>query len=196
MQGLQGLDLGWSHALFALVLAAEATQRLVELWVSRARQKQRGTAGVQPVRETAWRFMVLTHALLFVLPPLEVLLLGRAWNWALAAPVLVLYALAKVLRVWALSSLGKAWNARIVKPTAVVAHGPYRFIRHPNYLVVITELAVIPLIHTAYLSAVVLSVINAAVLWARIGAEEKTLFSLPGYREAMGDKARFVPGLF
>ncbi|MBI5495026.1 MAG: hypothetical protein HY904_08350 [Deltaproteobacteria bacterium] len=189
-------DLTWTHALFAAVLGVEGLQRLVELWVSRQRQVQRGKDGVAPVPETAWGFMILVHVLLFVLPPLEVLLLKRPFLWAVGGPALVLYALAKVLRWWALSTLGRSWNARIVKPNTVVAEGPYRFIRHPNYLVVITELAVIPLVHTAWLSAVVLSVVNGLVLFARIRKEEETLFSIPGYREVMGGKARFVPGLF
>lgn len=189
-------DLSWTHGVFAAVLAVEALQRLVELKVSRDRQSDRAQDGVRPVGEWAWGVMVLVHTLLFVLPPLEVLLWARPFAWAVAGPALALYGLAKVLRWWALSTLGRAWNARIVKPNTVVAEGPYRFIRHPNYLVVITELAVIPLVHGAWVSSIILSLTNAVVLFARIRKEEQTLFSIPGYREAMGSKARFVPGIF
>jgi methyltransferase len=187
--------LSWTHGLFAVVLGAEGMQRLVELWVSKQRQQERGDASA-PVREAAWFFMVLLHALLFVLPPLEILLLNRPFLWAVAGPALVALGLAKVLRWWALSTLGKAWNARIVRPNTVVAEGPYRFIRHPNYLVVIVELVAVPMVHTAWMSALVLTVMNGLVLLARIKKEEETLFSIPGYREAMGPKARFVPGVF
>ena len=188
--------LNWTHGLFALVLGAEGLQRLVELWVSKKRQVERGQSGVAPVREAAWYFMVLLHALLFVLPPLEIVAFNRPFLWAVAGPSLALLLFAKVLRYWALSTLGKSWNARVVKPNTVVAEGPYRFIRHPNYLVVIIELAVVPLLCTAYFSALFLSVMNALVLFARIRTEEETLFSIPGYREAMGGKARFLPGVF
>ncbi len=189
-------ELTWTHLLFAAVLGVEGLQRLVELKVSKDRQDHRGSQGTNPVAERAWLWMVVTHSLLFVLPPLEVLAFHRPFVWAVAAPALALYGAAKVLRYWALSTLGKAWNARIVAPNTVVSGGPYRFIRHPNYLVVITELAVIPLVHTAWVSALVLSAMNAAVLVARIKREEETLFSIPGYREAMGHKARFLPGVF
>lgn len=189
-------QLTWTHALFFAVLAVEGTQRVVELVVSKRRQNDRGQQGVAPVAEWAWALMVVVHSTLFILPPLEVLFFNRPFTWALAGPALALYAGAKVLRYWALSTLGKAWNARIVKPNAVVTEGPYAFIRHPNYLVVITELAVIPLIHGAWWSAAFLTVVNGIVLAARIPKEEETLFSVPGYREAMGSKARFVPGIF
>lgn len=184
-------SLTWTHALFAAVLAVEGMQRIGELIVSRRRQMER-----PPVGENAWVPMVVLHALLFILPPAEVLFLGRPFSWAVAGPSLAVLALAKVLRWWALSTLGKAWNARIVKPVAVVAEGPYRFIRHPNYLVVITELVVVPMVHTAWMSALALTVFNALVLVSRIKKEEETLFSIPGYREAMENKARFVPGVF
>jgi len=187
--------LTWTHGLFALVLGAEGLQRIVELLVSKARKSDRATDGVKPVGETAWLFMVLTHALLFILPPLELLLFERAFSWTVAGPALVLLVGAKFMRYWALSTLGKAWNARVLKPNHVVQEGPYRFIRHPNYLVVITELMVVPLIHTCWLSSLFLTVLNGAVLNARIRTEEEMLFTLPGYKEAMGNKARFIPGL-
>ncbi|MEW5854820.1 MAG: isoprenylcysteine carboxylmethyltransferase family protein [Myxococcota bacterium] len=189
-------ELTWTHALFVAVLGVEGLQRIVELIVSKKRQGERAGDGVKPVREAAWYFMVATHALLFIAPPLEVLVFNRPFSWSVGGPALLMLGLAKVLRWWALSTLGKSWNARVVAPSRVVAEGPYRFIRHPNYLVVITELAVIPLIHTAFLSAILLSVMNGLVLMARIKTEEETLFSIPGYREAMGNKPRFVPGLF
>ena len=75
----------------------------------------------------------------------------------------------------------------------MVSSGVYSYIRHPNYLAVVIELACIPLIHTAWLSALFLSSTNAIVLFFRIREEEKLLFSLPGYREAMGGKPRLIP---
>jgi methyltransferase len=187
---------GGIHWVFLVVLVAEGGQRLFELLVSRRRQTEQAQSGVQPVRERAWYFMVATHALLFLAPPIEIIVMGRPFVWTVALPALAVLGLAKGLRYWALSTLGKSWNARVLAPHRVVTEGPYRFIRHPNYLVVVIELAVIPLVHSAWLSAVLLSVLNGMVLLARIQTEEKTLFALPGYREAMGPKARFVPGLF
>lgn len=188
--------LTWTHALFVAVLAVEGLQRIIELVVSKRRQQDRGQQGVAPVAEWAWALMVVVHTTLFIFPPMEVLAFNRPFSWGVAGPALALYGAAKVLRWWALSTLGKAWNARIVKPNAVVTEGPYAYIRHPNYLVVITELAVIPLIHGAWMSSLFLTVVNGIVLAARIPKEEETLFTVPGYREAMGNKARFFPGVF
>jgi methyltransferase len=188
-------EITWTHVLFGAVLAIEGAQRIVELVVSKRRQEARAGEGTQTTRERVWLLMVITHVLLFVLPPLEVFLLHRPFLAEVGGPALVIYGLAKVLRWWALSTLGKSWNARVVAPNTVVSGGPYRFIRHPNYLVVIAELLVIPLVHTAYLSSLVLTVVNAVVLAVRIPTEEKVLFTIPGYREAMGGKARFIPGI-
>ena len=100
------------------------------------------------------------------------------------------------LRVWTLRTLGAMWNVRIVEPAAVVVAGPYRFIRHPNYAIVVAELFVLPLAHSCWVTLIALSSLNALVLFFRIRAEERVLFALPGYAEKMGSKARFIPGLF
>jgi methyltransferase len=78
----------------------------------------------------------------------------------------------------------------------VVTDGPFRWIRHPNYLAVFLELLAIPLIHTAWLTASAGALAHVGVLRSRIAAEEKMLLTHPAYREAMGDKSRFVPGIF
>jgi methyltransferase len=77
-----------------------------------------------------------------------------------------------------------------------VTTGPYRFIRHPNYVAVILEFAALPMAGGAWLSALVLSALNGLVLWDRIRDEERLLAAVPGYEEALGGRARFLPGLF
>jgi len=94
-------------------------------------------------------------------------------------------------------SLGPAWNARaVVDPSqAVVVRGPYRWIRHPNYLAVLLEFTAIPLAFGAPLSWVVLNLLHAPLIVRRIQAEERALHALPGYAAAMETKARFLPRL-
>jgi methyltransferase len=75
-----------------------------------------------------------------------------------------------------------------------VVGGPYRWIRHPNYLAVCTEIAALPLVHTAWLTAVVFSVLNAALLRVRIGAEERALASVSSYGEDFAGHPRMMPG--
>jgi methyltransferase len=80
-------------------------------------------------------------------------------------------------RLWVLRTLGPRWTTRIiVLPGApLVAGGPFRFVRHPNYLVVIGEIAVLPLVFGLWQLALIFSVLNAVVLWIRIRAEERAL---------------------
>ena len=104
-------------------------------------------------------------------------------------------ALAQGLRYWAIHSLGPFWNVRvIVVPGApAITGGPYRFLRHPNYLAVIAEGIAVPLIHTAWLTAILFTLANAVVLAVRIRCEEGARARHCAYRERLGDRPRFVP---
>jgi methyltransferase len=84
------------------------------------------------------------------------------------------------LRIWVLATLGRRWTTRIIiLPGApLVTGGPFRFLRHPNYTVVIGEIAVLPLVFGLIGVAVVFSVLNAAMLWVRIGSESRALYGL------------------
>lgn len=192
--------MGWlsAHSLeaFLVVLALMGAARIAELLVARRLTAQAGARGERPRREPIFVVMVVLHALPFALAPLEVILLERPFVPALFVACTAALALLALGRVWTLQTLGARWNVRIVKPDAVVVTGPYRFIRHPNYAIVIAELALLPLVHSAWLTCIALSTLNAFVLWRRIPAEERVLFEVPGYREAMASKKRFVPGLF
>lgn len=181
---------------FAALLGVVAIVRVGELVVSRIRMARKP----QDVVQEPWLFplMVATHVGLLTLPLLEVQLLGipfRPWLAILAGVVLVL---ATVLRVWTLYTIGGAWNVRVVRPGGdqIATTGPYRFIRHPNYLVVILEIVALPLVHGAVLSAVGLTVLNGIVLFRRIRTEEATLSGVPAWVAAMADKKRLIPGVF
>lgn len=180
-----------SVVAFGLVLALVGLLRLVELAVSARRARGRPVV----VEPGAWVAMVLLHVASVTAPVLEVVLLDRPLVPWLTAAALVVLALATGLRVWALGTLGKAWNVRVVVPDeqAVVTTGPYAWIRHPNYLVVILELAALPLLHGAWLSSLVLSAWNGLVLARRIPTEEAALARSPAWRAAMADRPRFVP---
>ena len=93
--------------------------------------------------------------------------------------------------------MGRGWNARATVPAAleVVDSGPYRWIRHPNYVAVAAEMAALPLAGSAPICAATLSCANAVILAQRIRAEERLLAQVPGYSARMGQKPRFVPRL-
>ncbi len=101
--------------------------------------------------------------------------------------------LAQMLRYWAVATLGARWNTRIITEANArpVTAGPYRFVRHPNYLAVIIEMACVPLIHGCWITAIVFSLGNAVMLAIRISAEEAALGD--SYMRAMRDRPRFIP---
>jgi methyltransferase len=142
--------------------------------------------------------MVALHTAVILLPPIEVLTLNRPFLPALATAAVALLALATALRIWTLRTLGKGWSVRVVPPdpNGIVTHGPYRYIRHPNYLAVLLEVFALPLFHTAWISCLVLSLLNAWILGKRIRTEEQVLSTLPAWRTTMADRARLLPGLF
>lgn len=146
--------------------------------------------------------MVLMHVLWFVSLCLEPLVFERSVSYLLALPSAALFLGAQILRLWTLKALGSHWNISIMSPASAesktgeapyVCSGPYRFIRHPNYLAVIIELAALPLVGGAYITALTFSAANALLLSRRIRREEEYLFSRRGYCEAMREKGRFLP---
>jgi len=140
--------------------------------------------------------MVAAHVGLCTLPLLEVATLRRRPR----APLLWtgVLGVATALRWWSIRTLGSTWNVRAVVPDDLrpVSSGPYRFVRHPNYLAVSLEFLALPLAGGAVFSALALSLLNAGLLFDRIREEERLLARVPGYEEAFEGRARLIPGLF
>lgn len=178
-----------------LLLAFVVVQRLLELALSRRHLARQSAAARASEGPGAWLAMVAVHVAVIVLPLAEHLGLGTRAGPGLFWSSLALFAAAQVVRYWALGTLGASWNARAVVDPArgFVARGPYRFVRHPNYVAMIAEVIAIPLALGAWRSALVLNLVHAWVLARRIRAEERQLFALPGYADAMGGKGRLWP---
>ncbi|HUY09798.1 MAG TPA: isoprenylcysteine carboxylmethyltransferase family protein [Candidatus Dormibacteraeota bacterium] len=178
---------------YGVLVGALALQRRRELALSRRLEAGR------PGRRAAARsfpFMVAAHIGLFLLPSLEIRLAHRRPRWA--GLWVGLLAAATGLRWWSIRSLGDQWNVRAAVPDDLqpVCVGPYRWIRHPNYLAVILEFAALPMAGGAWVTAIGLSAWNGAVLVDRVRAEEALLAEIPGYRQAFAGKARLIPGIF
>jgi methyltransferase len=180
---------------FPALLVAVGLGRLIELGISRRRQRRLSDAGVALVPERHFRAMVLLHTGVLAAAALEVRLLKRPFVRPLALPMALLFLSANALRWWVIASLAEHWNVRVMDSVArgVVTRGPYRWIRHPNYLAVFVELLALPLIHAAWLTALLGGVAHVWVLRRRITAEEAILMAHPAYRRAMGTKPRFLP---
>ena len=136
--------------------------------------------------------MKLLHLLWFIAMPLEVFLLDRPFRWSLFGMAFLLLIIGQVLRYAAITTLGWRWSVRIVTVPDLppVTGGIYRYIRHPNYLGVALELAAVPLLHGAYLSALFFSVANALLLVVRIREEERSLTEENDYRAYFGPTKR------
>lgn len=186
-------------SLAAAVLTVTALLRLWELYVSRRRARAEIAAGrASPIREPAYPLMVALHAGWWAGCAAEPVLAQRSWQPGVAVPALLVWVGALALRFWLIAALGPLWNVRLLRraPQPVVTGGPYRFIRHPNYLAVILELAAVPLALGAYGTALLAGLVNAGVLWRRIRLEEAYLFSVPEYAAAFSNKKRLIPLLF
>lgn len=183
-----------SELLYCALLALVCGERLVELGLSRRNLRRALARGGLEVGQGHFRVMAALHLAFLAACAAETVGLHRPFAWALAAPMLALAVAAQLLRYWAISTLGERWNTRIViVPGAPpVVGGPYRYVRHPNYVAVVIELFALPLIHGAWWTAVVFSVANAALLTVRIRAEEQALGA--AYQQAFAGRPRFVPG--
>jgi methyltransferase len=182
---------------YLALLAALAAERFVELMLSRRHAAWAHARGGFEVGRGHFRLMALLHTGLLLGCAAEVLLLGRPFKPVLAAPMLVLVVLAQALRYWAVATLGPLWNVRVivVPGTAAVDRGPYRLVRHPNYVAVVVEGITVPMLYGSWITALAFTVLNAALLVVRIRCEEGALAAHMGYAERLGERPRFVPRL-
>jgi methyltransferase len=187
-----------SVILFLCLLVAVASLRLVELRISKNHQKEMASRGAAKVDEPKFRWMVLLHTGVLIGAAVEVVFLKRPFLPWLAAPMFAIFLAANAVRWWVIRSLGEHWNVQVVDSTrlGVVTSGPFRYVRHPNYAAVFAEMLALPLIHTAWITALAGTIAHVGVLAQRLSTEERVLFANPDYRAAMTGKPRFLPGLF
>ena len=169
------------YLLLILVLYAE---RLIELLVSRRNIRRLRARGGREYGRGHFPAMVLFHTLFPAVAAAEVLVLERAFPGVAGWIFLAVAVLAQALRWWTIATLGDAWSVRIVvlPDAAPVTGGPYRLVQHPNYLAVVLEVAAIPLIHGAWLTSAVATLLNLWLLKVRIPLEERALG--PRYAQA------------
>jgi len=183
---------------YLALLVVVGIGRLAELGISRRNQRQLEKQGVRKIPEPHFRWMVILHGGVIVCAGAEVLLLHRTFILALAVPMGVLFVVANLLRWWVIRTLAGHWNVEVMESSrvGVVSSGPYRWVRHPNYVAVVMEIFSLPMIHTAWITAIVGTLGDLEILRRRIKVEDGFLMSNPAYRLAMGDKPRFLPRIF
>jgi methyltransferase len=154
-----------------VILALVTAERVGELWLARRNTKRLLAHGAREHAPGHYPLIVALHAAW----------LATLWWLAPARAIdgfwLAMFVLIEIGRIWVLATLGPRWTTRIiVLPDApLVRRGPYRFVDHPNYVVVVAEIAVLPLVFGLWQVALIFSVLNAAMLAVRISQENRAL---------------------
>jgi methyltransferase len=163
--------------MYYLLILAVGIERLVELVVAQRNARWSFAQGGKEFGRGHYPVMVVLHTALLVGCVVETWALHRPFLPWLGWPMVAVLVLSQGLRWWCISTLGKRWNTRvIILPEApLVQGGPYRFFHHPNYVAVVAEGIALPLVHTAWLTALCFTVANAILLTVRIRVENSAL---------------------
>ena len=166
---------------FTVVIVLVALERLAELVVSTRNAAWSLERGGRETGQGHYPFMVVLHSALLVGALVEAWVLRPSVPAALAWSMFALLLASQALRWWCIGTLGRRWNTRVivVPGLAPVRSGPYRLFSHPNYVAVVVEGLALPLLHSAWITALVFTVANAALLTVRIRAENEALATLP-----------------
>ena len=183
-----------SRALYLCFLTVVAGERLIELALSRRNAARSFARGGREYGRGHFPVLVSLHTAFLISCAAEsgIRSFPRVVGWI----ALLVAAAAQGLRYWAVSSLGDRWNARVIviPGEPPVDRGPYRFVRHPNYLAVVLEMIAVPLVYGCWITAIVFSLANAAALRVRIRSEEEALGAV--WQRAFAGRPRFLPGGF
>lgn len=160
--------------LFSLFIIFLILLRIAELLLARSNEKWILQRGAVEYGQKHYLLIVMLHVFFFVSLIVEYLIAEPA-SYSLSLLLLLFIILA--LKVWTILSLGKFWNTKIyhIPDYPLIKKGPYRYLKHPNYILVIAEIAVIPLIFHLYYTAIIFTVLNAFMLTVRIKEENRAL---------------------
>src|SRR5579863_5531851 len=141
---------------YICLLVLVGIERLAELVISRRNQRKLEQQGVRKIAEPHFRWMVMVHTCVLIGAGADVFFLHRPLIPVLAISMSVVFVLSNVLRWWVIGILAEHWNVEVMASSSVgvVTSGPYRWVRHPNYVGVVMEVFSLPMIHTAWITAI------------------------------------------
>jgi len=180
---------------FSALVAAVAGQRLWEVRKSRRNERALRAKGAREAAPEQMPVMKAVHGGWLLSMLAETWLADRPFSAKRAAGALAIFGAGQVLRTLAMRELGDRWTVTIMTlpETPPVDEGIFRQVRHPNYLGVTLEMAALPMVHGAWMTALGFSVANGVLLRQRIRAEEAALEADGGYEDALADRPRFIP---
>ncbi len=169
-----------SALAFTVLVALVGLERVAELVVSKRNARWSLARGGVETGQRHYAVMVVLHTALLVGALVEVWVLDRPFVPWLGWPMVALVLASQALRWWCIASLGRLWNTRVIVVPGLerVARGPYRWLTHPNYVAVLVEGLALPLVHTAWVTGVVFTLANLALLRHRIRVEDAALTAL------------------
>ncbi|CDQ39850.1 MULTISPECIES: isoprenylcysteine carboxyl methyltransferase family protein [Virgibacillus] len=159
-----------------LILSCIVLQRIIELRIARSNEKwMKEHGGVEKGRDH-YKWFLIVHTLFFVFLIAEALWRNNQ-PFQFSYSLFVLFIITQCIRIWCITTLGKFWNTKIIisPQFSIVNEGPYKFVKHPNYIIVGVELFVIPLLFHAYFTAMLFPLLHIFLLFVRIPIEEKAL---------------------
>ncbi|WP_349305498.1 isoprenylcysteine carboxylmethyltransferase family protein [Bacillus sp. FJAT-50079] len=170
--------------MFTFFVLFIMAQRFIELRIAKSNERWMKKQGGIEYGIKHYPYMVLLHLCFFLSLIAEVFYFHRMWSpyWMI---LLLIFIITQCIRIWVITTLGKYWNTKIiVLPGAhIVKTGPFKYVKHPNYIIVTIELLVIPLLCQAYITAIIFFLLNQWILAVRIAAEEKALREHTNYGE-------------
>lgn len=169
-----------SQIFFAILIGLTAIERLIEVRVSNRNAKWSLEQGGTEHGRNHYPFMVVLHTGFLVACVLEVWLTGVSFDPLMGYTALTIAIACQGLRWWCIHTLGMRWNTRVIVVPELprVTKGPYRFLNHPNYLVVAVEGLFLPLVHSAFYTALGFTLLNAGLMVVRIRCENSALSTL------------------
>ena len=175
--------------IFYIILSIVIVQRLLELVIAKRNEKNMRAQGAYEVGASHYPLMILLHVSFFISLLIEVSIFNLTPS-PLFLIFLIMFLCVQGLRIWCLTSLGSFWNTKIIilPGATVVTKGPYKYLRHPNSLVVSIEIALLPLMFEAYFTAICFTILNAIMLSIRIPAEERALEEATNYEQYVQHK--------
>ena len=154
-------------------------QRLTELWIAKRNEKHLKSKGAVEFGKKHYKWFIIMHTAFFIALIFEMTYIKHV-AYTISPFLLILFLLTQIIRVWCIYSLGVYWNTKII----IIPHeerittGPYKFLNHPNYLIVGVELFVIPLMVQAYYTALLFPLLHILLMFIRIPAENRALSRL------------------
>ena len=162
---------------YVLLIVAVGLERVAELVVSERHARWAFEHGGVEYGRSHYGVMSALHAAFLISCVAEVAVADRPFLLWLGWPMLALVLAAQAVRWWCIATLGNQWNTRVIVVPGIplVTGGPYRWLRHPNYVAVAVEFFALPMVHTAWVTALVFSLINLGLMAVRIPVEERAL---------------------